>query len=100
MRHPTLADATSPTVAVSVDGAVTSLTGSGDWKMSSTNPGSGWEAVGYDDSSWSTAVMCSDQTVWGTYWTKDLDAVGAKWIWWSSNCRDLKEAWFRYEFTL
>lgn len=44
--------------------------------------------------------MCSDQSVWGTYWTKDLDAAGAKWIWWSSNCRDLKEAWFRYEFTL
>ena len=56
--------------------------------------------VGYDDSTWSPAAVCSGQTTWGTYWPAIYIAAGAEWIWWTSNCSDLEQAWFRLDFTL
>jgi len=84
---------------VLADGAVWSYTGDGSWLHSASNPGSGWEDPAFDDSSWTVPVSCSDTSPWGSS-PADLLAYGAGWVWWSSNCRSLGEAWFRLQLTL
>lgn len=85
--------------AVRVDGTTTWLTGGGSWVQTPTNPGSGWAAVAYDDSAWTVPYPCSDTSPWGSS-PADLLAEGARWVWWSSNCKALGEAWFRLEIVL
>ena len=85
---------------VKVDGAIVSRTGEGDWKMQASAPPSGWMDPSFDASSWGPAVQCADQSTWGTYWPADFYAEGAKWVWWTDSCRNLKQAWFRMELDL
>jgi len=85
---------------VKVDGTIVSRTGEGDWMMTPTTPGSGWQTVGFDDSAWNPAVKCSDPGTWGTYWPKPFYDEGAEWVWWTSACRNLKTAWFRMELEI
>ena len=80
---------------VRVDGVIVAKTGDGVWKMTDATPASGWNDVGFDDSGWDTAAKCSDPGTWGTYWPRDFYADGAEWVWWTSACRDLRQAWFR-----
>ncbi|MFK7930257.1 MAG: choice-of-anchor D domain-containing protein [Myxococcota bacterium] len=80
---------------VKVDGTIVSRTGEGDWLMTSTDPGPGWQDASFDDSSWSPAVKCTSSAVWGTYWPKPFYDEGAEWVWWTATCRDLRQAWFR-----
>ena len=84
---------------VQVDGAAWSVTGDGSWLHSGSDPGSGWEDPAFDDSSWAVPISCSDTSPWGSS-PADLLAHGATWVWWTSNCRDLGEAWFRLDLTL
>ena len=85
---------------VEVDGAPLAATGAG-WVVADTDPGVGWEALGYDDSAWVAPTACtpSEVAVWGTYWTADLIAAGAEWIW-VRPCLSLGEGWFRLDFEL
>ena len=85
---------------VYVDGVPEILTGDGSWLMADTDPGTGWQDVGFDDSAWSTAIACASTSSWGTYWPADFYAAGAQWVWWTSSCSDLSEAWFRLPFTI
>jgi hypothetical protein len=73
-----------------------SVTGDGQWKMTTTPPPADWVDPAFDDSSWSPAYACpaSETSVWGTYWIADFVQYNAAWIWHGS-CRDLGEAWFR-----
>jgi len=84
---------------VSVDGVPTYVTGDGSWVMTPSAPSSGWTDVAFDDSAWSTPPVCSDTSPWGSAPT-DITGTGAQWIWHSSNCRALGEAWFRLEMVL
>lgn len=85
--------------AVRIDGVSTYLTGDGSWVHVSSDPGTGWQALTYDDSSWTTPVACADASTWGTTMSA-LYSEGAQWVWWTSECRNLGSAWFRLEFTL
>ncbi len=78
-----------------VDGVREVRTGDGDWILTTTMPDKAWVTDTYDDSAWSTAVVCSDASIWGTYWPADFIAEGAQWVWWTADCSNLKEAWFR-----
>ncbi len=78
-----------------IDGVREYRTGDGVWKMTNTMPASDFIDATYDDSAWSPAIVCADQSTWGTYWPADFIAEGAQWVWWTSDCGDLKEAWFR-----
>ncbi len=78
-----------------IDGVREVRTGDGVWKMTNTMPSSDFIYDTFDDSSWSTAIVCADQSIWGTYWPADFIAEGAQWVWWTSSCGDLQEAWFR-----
>lgn len=85
---------------VRVDGTIVNRTGEGKWMMTATSPPSGWQSVGFDDSAWSPAEKCSSASTWGTYWPKPFYDEGAEWVWWTSACRDLRQAWFRLEIEL
>ncbi len=84
---------------VEVDGATWSITGDGSWLHTTSNPGTGWEDPAFSDASWTAPVPCADTSSWGSS-PADLLADGAQWVWWSSNCRSLGEAWFRLNMTL
>ncbi len=86
---------------VSVNGSVVSRTGDGSWRYT-RSPGSSWTAVSYSSAGWSTPPQCSSSQV-SSYWSgtpASLRGAGANWIWHSSNCTALGDAYFRYEFTL
>lgn len=55
--------------------------------------------MGYDDSSWHIPEVCSNTSLWGSTPQPFYD-LGAQWIWWTSNCTDLGEAWLRLDFTV
>jgi hypothetical protein len=86
--------------AVLVEGSVRFLSGPSNWSMLDVAPTGDWTAVGYDDSAWHTPEVCGDTSPWGTYWPEPLYALGAQWIWWTTQCRDLGEAWLRLDFTV
>ena len=84
---------------VKVDGAEYLLTGDSRVRMSTSKPGAGWQNAGYDDSAWTTPKVCAS-SAWGGA-PYDLFAEGAaKWVWTSTNCAVLGEAWFRIPITL
>ncbi len=85
--------------AVEVDGSAWSYTGDGSWLHSATSPASGWEDPAFDDSAWTTPHTCADSSPWGSS-PADLLAAGAKWVWWTTDCRALGEAWFRLNLAL
>lgn len=85
--------------AVSVNGTPTYLSGDGSWVMTPAAPSTGWEAIAFDDSAWTTPPSCGDTSPWGSS-PSDITSTGALWIWHSSNCRALGEAWFRLDMVL
>jgi len=84
---------------VRVDGEPIAFTGDGAWAVSVTAPAPGWELPGFDDSTWATPGICSNASPWGGRPTALTDD-GAEWVWHSTNCGSLGEAWFRLSFVL
>lgn len=82
-----------------VDGAIGWLSGDAHWLLSASNPGTGWEALGFDDSAWVTPSRCSDTSPWGSV-PSAMYAEGAVWVWGNTNCRVLGEVWLRLDFEL
>ncbi len=86
--------------AVWVDGSAYRVTGDGSWLLTASSPASNWNELGFSSAGWMPPSICSDPSPWGTSYTGDLLAEGASWVWWTSDCRALGEAWFRLEFSL
>ena len=70
------------------------------WKVSTTAP-AGWEAFGFDDSSWSAATSYGQYGVanWYTNVSGFPNGSTAKWIWSADNNND-DIVYFRYTFTV
>jgi hypothetical protein len=85
--------------AIEVEGTVTFVSGPTDWTMIDTAPPADWTDPAFDDSTWHIPEVCADGSPWGTT-PQPLYDLGARWIWWTSNCRDLGEAWLRLNFTV
>ncbi|MEQ1569480.1 MAG: choice-of-anchor D domain-containing protein [Myxococcota bacterium] len=85
--------------AVQVEGATTFTSGVDHWTIADAPPPAGWTDVGFDDSSWKAPEVCADTSLWGAA-PDPLYAEGAQWIWWTSTCTNLGEAWFRLNFTV
>jgi hypothetical protein len=87
---------------VKVDGAVVYRTGDGAFRVSGTAPAADWVDPTFDASSWPVASRCDSGSaaVWGTYWPKVFLDNGAAWVWTTTNCRALGQAWVRLEFEL
>ncbi len=84
---------------ISVEGSVRFVSGPTDWTMIDTTPPSGWTDPAFDDSSWHIPEVCADTSPWGATPQPFYD-LGASWIWWSTDCRNLGEAWLRLNFTV
>jgi hypothetical protein len=94
------AQAVSGVIAViKVEGTVRFVSGPTDWSMLDSTPPAGWQDVGFDDSGWHTPEVCANTSLWGSAPQPFYD-LGAQWIWWTSNCTDLGEAWLRLDFTV
>jgi hypothetical protein len=85
--------------AIEVEGTVTFVSGGAGWTMYDSSPPSDWRDIAFDDSSWHVPEVCGDTSPWGST-PQPLYDLGAQWIWWTSSCRDLGEAWFRLNFTV
>ena len=85
--------------ALQIDGELAWVTGDSGLLLTDTEPGAGWQEVGFDDGGWSTPVACADTSPWGSSMSA-LTGLGARWVWWTSDCRDLGEAWFRLTLLL
>ena len=85
--------------AISVEGTVTYVTDTTHWRITDVEPDPTWVEVGFDDSSWNIPGTCSDTSPWGSTPQPFYD-LGAEWIWWTSDCRDLGEGWLRLEFSV
>lgn len=95
-----LAQAVSGLIAVvSVEGSVRFLSGPTNWTMLDSEPPAGWTDVSFDDAAWHIPEVCASRSIWGSSPQPFYDA-GAQWIWWSSDCSSLGEAWFRLNFTV
>lgn len=84
---------------VSVEGTVRFVSGPSNWRIADSEPASDWVDVTYDDSAWKVPEVCADTSPWGT-WPQPYYDQGAQWIWWTSACHDLGQAWFRLDFTV
>lgn len=94
------AHAVSGVIAVVwVEGVVKYVSGPTDWTMVDTAPPAGWTDVGFDDSSWNIPQICSNTSMWGSAPQPFYD-LGAQWIWWTSTCTDLGQAWLRLNFNV
>lgn len=82
-----------------VEGSVRFVSESANWRMTDTSPGTGWTDPSFDDSAWNIPQPCSDLSPWGSTPQPFYD-YGAQWIWWTTDCRDLGEAWLRLNFTV
>ncbi len=84
-----------------LNGAPLALTGQGGWVVAPSRPDAAWTEVNYDDSWFEAPQLCSAADVnqfWGLR-PEDLTKAGAQWIW-NKPCRDLGEAWFRFNFNI
>lgn len=84
---------------ITVEGTVTFVSEPDNWSIIDSMPAGDWTAVGYDDSAWKVPEVCGDTSPWGSTPQPFYDQ-GAQWIWWTSACRDLGEAWLRLDFTV
>jgi hypothetical protein len=88
--------------AVSIDGTVTYVTGgAGDWLMVDNTTASDWAEVDFDDSSWTTPLLCASSDVssrWGSA-PASLRGLGAQWVWHQS-CTALGDSFYRLNFSL
>ena len=85
--------------AIEVEGTVTFVSGGSGWTMIDSMPAANWTDVAFDDSTWHIPEMCGDTSPWGST-PQPLYDMGARWIWWTPDCRDLGEAWVRLNFTV
>lgn len=87
-------------LVVWVEGVVRFVSGpTTDWRMLDTSPPAGWTDVTFDDSAWTVPQACSSSSIWGSSPQPFYDE-GAQWIWWTSSCSSLGEAWFRLDFSV
>ena len=84
---------------VKVEGVVRFVSGPSNWTMLDTAPPSDWTDPAFDDSSWYIPEVCANTSIWGSTPQPFYD-LGAEWIWWTSSCTSLGEAWFRLNFTV
>jgi len=87
---------------VKVDGVVRWTSGDAkpEWSVSGPDtPAADWQDLFFDDSTWTEPRACGSTSVWGTA-VQPLEAQGARWVWWNTNCSDLSNAWFRLTFTV
>jgi len=87
--------------SISLDGVPQSVTGDGQWLMSTEKPAPNWTKAQFDDSAWVLPELV-DQSYVSAYWhnePSDLLDQGAQWVW-NDNPRGLGEVWFRYVFTI
>ncbi|MDP2316956.1 MAG: hypothetical protein Q8P41_28950 [Pseudomonadota bacterium] len=99
-------------MSVSVDGLETWVTGDSAWKVSDNAPMGAWTDVAYDDSTWTTPVVCPNG--WGSPASlSTLNAGSSEWVWDDltfGSCRPYDytggayvvdaTSWFRLTFTL
>lgn len=91
--------------SVTIDGEVRWITRtSPEWMVSGPDaPPEDWFSLDFvpDPLVWKTPAECDPtaQQPWGTLPTA-IKADGAKWIWWSTNCRTLTRGYFRLTFTV
>ncbi len=85
--------------AIEVEGTVTFVSGGSGWTMYDTTPPADWTEVAFDDSAWHVPEVCGDTSPWGST-PQPLYDLGARWIWWTSDCGNLGEAWVRLNFTV
>lgn len=95
------AHAVSGVIAVVwVEGAVRFVSGAtSDWRMVDSAPPSDWTDITFDDSAWNIPQVCSSSSIWGSSPQPFYDQ-GAQWIWWTSTCSDLGQAWLRLNFSV
>lgn len=94
------AQAVSGVIAVVwVEGAVRFVSGPSDWTMLDSAPPTDWTEPAFDDSAWHIPEVCASSSIWGSSPQPFYDQ-GAQWIWWSANCTNLGEAWFRLNLTV
>jgi len=84
---------------IKVDGAVISTTGDGSWRATASDPGTGWQDLGFDSSSWNNARSCEDTGPWGEE-PASLRQSGAEWVWPYRDCKSIGTGWFRFHFHL
>ena len=82
-----------------VEGVVKFVSGPTDWTIVDTEPPADWTDVTFDDSAWNIPQVCSSSSIWGASPQPFYDQ-GAQWIWWSTSCSDLGQAWLRLNFTV
>ncbi len=91
--------------SVTIDGDVRWITQtSPEWMVSGPEaPPDDWFSLDFvpDPLVWKTPAECDPtaQQPWGTLPTA-IKADGARWIWWSTNCRTLSRGYFRLTFTV
>jgi hypothetical protein len=62
-------------------------------------PSEDWKSLEYREIGWKKPEVCSDQSPWGTI-QSGLQGQGAKWTWWSQDCKPMSQAFFRVSFAL
>ncbi|MES2643393.1 MAG: choice-of-anchor D domain-containing protein [Myxococcota bacterium] len=84
---------------VTIEGTVRFVSGPSNWTMLEVEPPSGWTDPSYDDSAWHIPEVCANTTAWGTAPQPFYD-LGASWIWWTTDCQSLGQAWLRLNFSV
>jgi hypothetical protein len=87
---------------IEVDGTIEQETGDGSFVHTSTNPGTTFADVSYDDSGWSSSTTCAWHP-WNSINLPELTTNGISWVWASSSCYywiGPAELWFRTELVL
>ena len=85
-----------------IDGEIVWRSGDGNEFLKAYGPSApagDWQSLTYDETAWKSSESCSDTSPWGQVHGETYK-LGSKWIWWSKNCRNLTQAFFRLSFSL
>jgi hypothetical protein len=85
-----------------IDGEIVWKSGDGNEFLKAYGPAAPqgeWQSLKYDESAWKNSESCADTSPWGQVHASTYH-LGSKWIWWSKNCRNLTQAFFRLSFSL
>ena len=92
--------------SVKVDGVVRWVSGDNlpEWIVTGpAAPPTDWFSINFvpDPETWKSPSQCSSSatTAWGSS-PPDILADGARWVWWTSDCRTLSRGFFRLTFTV